>query len=471
MIIMSGFKRFISSLLTLILCIAMCPIGGFAEQADEIQDSDKASDNSKFKVVGYYSEIFKYPVDEVQFDKLTHIVYAFLIPGEDGSLIGIEKPEKLKELVQKSHQNGVKVTIAIGGWSYKNIPLDPNFEKLASSEDTRKLFIKNVVEFAKEYDLDGVELDWEYPDPGESALNYEKLVVSLGKALDDEGKYLTAALNGAWSKTEGPKVSEAVSDSCLESFDWINVMSYDINNQQHSPYWHTETSIDYWLNRGVAKEKLVIGMPFYARPSWNIYRDLVAENPENAYKDYAKGDPLDSYYNGIPTIKEKTRLALEKCSGVMCFDINEDTNDEYSLLKAIDDTIRERESGVSDGKIYFMVDGNELEFSEEEGYGAPFIDENNRTLIPVRKPLETIGAIVTFDPDTKIVRAQRQDVELLIPLNSDTISVNGTSIVMDTKSIVKDSRTYIPLRYVFENFGYKIIWHESSRTVIVNKNA
>lgn len=228
----------------IIVCIAIL----FSLNAGDVFASEK----NNFKVVGYYSEIFDDPVERVPFDKITHITYAFLIPSEDGSLVGIEKPEKLRKLIEKSHANNVQVLIAVGGWSYKGIPLDAAFEKIASSDENREKFVTNVIHFVNEYNLDGVEIDWEYPDPGLSSQNYEKLVLALREALDKKDKYLTAALNGAWSKTEGPSVSEAVTENCLQAFDWINIMSYDMNNEQHSPYWFAETSIDYWLNRGNA---------------------------------------------------------------------------------------------------------------------------------------------------------------------------------------------------------------------------
>jgi chitinase len=429
--------------------------------------------DSQFKIVGYYSEIFEDPIDgRIQFDKLTHIIYAFLIPAEDGSLIEIEKPDKLRELVEKSHQNNVKVSIALGGWSYQNVPLAPTFEKMAALDETRRKFVDNVMQFVDEYNLDGVDIDWEHPSVGQSSQNYEKLVLELSKELKRKGKYLTAALNGAWSKTEGPEVSKAITDKCLEEFDWINIMAYDMNNEQHSPFWFAETSIDYWLNRGVPKEKIVIGVPFYARPSWKQYRHLVEEDRENAYKDYAKGKPLDSYYNGIYTIKEKTRLAFRKASGIMIFDINEDTTDELSLLKAIDDTVWEAVSMPSDEwnkKIHLIVDGKELTFHDNENMGKPFIDENNRTLIPVRKPLETIGAEVYFDQENNVVIARKYDILVKIPINKDYIQVNDQIIKMDTNAIIKDGRTYIPLRYVFEGFSYNVQWRESSRTAVVNQ--
>ncbi|MBB6215306.1 GH18 family chitinase [Anaerosolibacter carboniphilus] len=431
-----------------------------------------AEGNKDFRVVGYYSEIFDDPIDErVQFDKLTHITYAFLIPGEDGSLIGIEKPEKLKELVAKSHKNDVEVLIAVGGWSYQNIPLDPTFEKLAASDEARAKFVESVLKFVEDYDFDGVEIDWEYPDEGISSQNYEKLVLELSKALKAEGKYLTAALNGAWSKTEGPSVSRAVTDPCLKAFDWINIMAYDMNNEQHSPLWFAETSIQYWLHRNVPKEKIVLGVPFYAKPSWKQYRHLVAEDRGNAYMDYAKGEPFDSYYNGIHTIRAKTKVALQYASGIMIFDINEDTTDELSLLKVINDTKNEFFSSTFAGfqDIYFILNGQPLAFVEDDGLGVPFVDENNRTMVPVRKALESIGAAVRFEENPSTVIAEKEGITLEIPIDKNYIIVDGRRMDLDTKAVIRDGRSYVPLRYLFEAFGYGVTWHNESKTVMIQR--
>ena len=63
--------------------------------------------DGQFKVVGYYSgALFDEPVDKLATDKLTHIVYAFLIPREDGSLMDLEKPEQLRQLVSQAHRDG-----------------------------------------------------------------------------------------------------------------------------------------------------------------------------------------------------------------------------------------------------------------------------------------------------------------------------------------------------------------------------
>lgn len=440
------------------------------ERAEVGESTASTMQSGDFKVIGYYSgSLFDEPIANLQTDKLTHVIYAFLIPKADGSLIPLEKPDQLRELTSQAHRDGAKVFIALGGWSYQGIPLVSTFETLAASDETRMNLVKNVSAFIQEYQLDGLELDWEHPNSG-SIGNYEKLVVELKAALHKDNKELTAALNGAWSTTAGPEVSKLMTDTCLDSFNFINVMAYDMNNQEHSPLWFANTSIDYWLNRGVPQEKIILGMPLYARPSWKQYRHLAAENPDYAYQDYAATTPLESYYNGLNTLREKTYIAMKKAGGVMLFDVNEDLTDDRSVVSMIDDFItRTNHASLNEVKqhITVVLNQRELVFNPTEGYGVPFIDANNRTMLPMRKPLETIGAEVSYNAAAKTVTAVKGGVTVQVTIGESNLLVNGQTIPMDTTAVISDGRTYIPLRAVFTAFGYDIQWHAVSNTAYI----
>jgi len=457
---------------TIVVLFVMLLVVNFGFTPVSAENARESSGENGFKVVGYYSgSLFDEPLEKLQTKKLTHIIYAFLIPQEDGSLVPLEKPDQLGALVEQAHRDGAEVFIALGGWSYQGKPLVTVFETVAASDEKRDKLIQNVCAVVDEYGLDGVELDWEHPNQN-SIGNYEKLVVDLNTALNAKGKDLTAALNGAWSTTAGPEVSGLMTDSCLESFSFINVMAYDMNNSDHSPLWFAETSIDYWLNRGVPAEKIILGMPLYARPSWKQYRHLVAENPEYAYLDHVASSPLESYYNGLNTLREKTCIAMKRAGGVMLFDVNEDTGDETSVVSMIYE-LRNRTDGYSKEElkqyISVILDNRELTFLKEEGYGVPYIDSNNRTMIPFRKPVEAIGASVSFDDNKKEVTAVKGEITVRLTIGESVILVNGQETAMDTQAVIKDGRTYIPLRAVLSAFGYDVAWHGSSSTVYITQ--
>lgn len=454
-------KIFILCSFLIILCSGLFSKQYYGEEKNETKE------DNQFKVMGYFSALpFNDPIDEsIQFEGLTHLIYAFLKPKSDGTLRDIAKPDRLKELVEKSHSHGVKVIISIGGWSYNNVPLKATFESLASTDKGIENFVQEVSSFVDEYNLDGVELDWEYPTL-DSAQNYEKLVISLDKELEEKNVTLSAALAGAWSKDSKSSSIESVSLKALECFDWINIMAYDLHEGHHSPYWFAEASIDYWLKRGVEKEKIILGIPLYARPSWKQYRHIVQVNKENAYLDFVKGDKLDSYYNGLNTICEKTRLALIKSGGIMFFDINEDTHDETSAQNAALVVIDEyKNSGLNN--IYLIVDNHEIKFNEKDGLGVPYIDNHNRTLVPIRKALEAIGAKLTYDSNTSSVIIEKDENIAKIIINDNILEFNGKIIEMDTIAVIKKDRMYLPIRWIYEVFGYNISWHGTSKTIIV----
>ncbi|MFV0516926.1 MAG: glycosyl hydrolase family 18 protein [Aminipila sp.] len=447
----------------------------------------ESNDHEEFKVVGYYSgDLFNEPVEKLQTDKMTHIMYAFLIPNEDGTIKPLENPEQLSAVVSKAHSDGCKVFIALGGWSYEGKPLSGTFDKVAADDKLREKLMDSVVNFTIKNKIDGVEIDWEYPNESNLA-NYEKLVVGLSERLKANGKELTAALSGAWSKTQGPGVSQLITDKCLNSFDFINVMAYDMNNGEHSPLWFANTSIEYWLNRGVPANKIVLGLPLYARPSWMQYRHLVEQDKSNAYKDYVATIPNESYYNSLRTLREKTNIAIKKAGGVMFFDVNEDVdyrNSElakYSAVSTVYDSVKNAKGLTQAEKKNFVtvVLNNELVvFNKQSGMGVPYLDENHRTLVPMRKLLETIGAKIQWDNQTKTVTASKllpatneypagKNVVVNVTIGDKFITANGKRIDIDTKAVMKDGRTYIPVRAVLEAFGYDLSWNDAGSVVYI----
>ena len=98
-------------------------------------------------------------------------------------------------------------------------------------------------------------------------------------------------------------------------------------------------SIDYWRGRGLPREKMVLGLPFYSRPGELPYRKLVQADPSAANRDFTLYEGVQQNYNGIPTIQAKTRLARARATGVMFWEIEDDSNDDLSLLSAIRRTV------------------------------------------------------------------------------------------------------------------------------------
>ncbi len=152
------------------------------------------------------------------------------------------------------------------------------------------------------------------------------LMTELGNALHARGKYLTAAVSAQGYYADG------IQSAAINAVDFLNIMVYDGDaGAGHSPYSYAVSSLDYWANKGLPASKAVLGVPFYARPSWKSFAQLVNDgaNPNN---DTYNGD----HFNGLNTIRQKTNLAFDRnIGGMMIWELSQDATGANSLLSAI----------------------------------------------------------------------------------------------------------------------------------------
>jgi g-D-glutamyl-meso-diaminopimelate peptidase len=113
-------------------------------------------------------------------------------------------------------------------------------------------------------------------------------------------------------------------------------------------------------------------------------------------------------------------------------------------------------------KVY--TDGEKIPFSA--GSGAPFI-ENNRSMLPVRRVAETLGADVTWNDSRNQAEIYWDDQRIEIPIGKNYIVINGKTILMDTVNMIEHKRTYVPLRYVFQGMGYRVSWYMEGRQHLI----
>ncbi|MCH1503844.1 MAG: glycosyl hydrolase family 18 protein [Verrucomicrobiales bacterium] len=280
-----------------------------------LQAADK-----QFKVIGYLPS-WSGQNESIAYSRLTHINYSFILPKDNGSLKDVPRPEKLRDLVKRAHASNVKVGIAIGGWNNGD---DSAFETLAASSESRQRFIRETMKVVKTYNLDGVDMDWEYPDVGKSSKYFLSLMRELSSALRPKKNYLSMAVVSNGSTGNG--IDEAV----FPLIDMLNIMAYD--GKEHGKFEQAEASLNYWRERGCPNDKLILGLPFYGRSPYVSYRNLLAQDATAQTKDVIG----KVRYNGIATIKKKTELAHAQAAGVMIWELSQDTTGDKSLLKAID---------------------------------------------------------------------------------------------------------------------------------------
>lgn len=286
---------------------------------------------SDFRVIGYLPgrENLLASAHSIDYDKITHLYIAFINPDSSGNLKGTAN---LKEVSAIAHAKNVKVMASIGGGGA------PAYYPSFLTGDKKKKLIADLVNLAIENNLDGIDVDLE------GALidsHYESFVTDLAIALRAHDKMITAAIATVYK--------DQFTDTALARFDFVNIMSYDKTGPwnlsrpgPHAPYEMAVEDLDYWTKtRGIAKEKVSLGVPFYGygfggnAPESISWKNIVLQYPDKISADELSVNGGNLYYNGIPTIRKKTALALEKSGGVMIWQLLQDTTGEQSLLKNI----------------------------------------------------------------------------------------------------------------------------------------
>ncbi len=292
----------------------------------------------EFKTVGYLPW-YRFGIAElIDYDKLTHLNLAFGYPDAEGYIsVG---GQDITDIVAMAHDHDLEVFLSIAGG---DATTEQYWLNLLQPEN-RSAFINKLVSFTVDHNLQGIDVDLEWNDVTQ---NYSPFVLELKDTMDVYGLTMTAALPGSHRYPE-------VSDEALEAYEWINMMVYDYTGPwapnspgQHSPYAKAVAAITYWsIGQGVPPEKLTLGVPFYGYDFNDpgdvhsfTYGSIVLQDEANADVDQVGL----AFFNGRPTIEDKTLLALENLSGIMIWELGQDafgSVEDYSLLEVIYQTIQ-----------------------------------------------------------------------------------------------------------------------------------
>lgn len=216
-------------------------------------------------------------------------------------------------------------------------------------------------------------------------------------------------------------------------------------------------------------------MPLYARPSWVQYRHLVQADPEYAYINYVEAGPvskLDSSYNGLPLLHDKAVYALKQTGGIMFFDINEDMDGELSAVSMVDELVQQYKAVGKQSfeqQVWMYLNNHPLIFTADDQMGRPFIDQNGRTLVPLRKVAQAIGVTVDYDSAAQTITLHDDQQKVTLQIGVARVQINDTVQQLDCASQIIEGRTYIPARVVFESFGYQVQWNGYGRSIYLNE--
>ncbi len=119
---------------------------------------------------------------------------------------------------------------------------------------------------------------------------------------------------------------------------------------------------------------------------------------------------------------------------------------------------------ASSQDITVKVDGKAISFPD----ARPFIDtESNRTMIPVRFVAENLGCKVDWNGELKVVYINKNGIQIELKIGVLEAIADGKVISLDAKAVIKENRTFVPLRFVSEALGAYVEWNGTTRTVYI----
>ena len=291
---------------------------------------------------------------------VTHLNYAFGHVTADFDSVRVDNPDRLRSIVALKDANPrLKVLLSVGGWG------SGNFSEMAADEVHRQSFARSCQKAIDTYSLDGIDIDWEYPTSSAAGIS----------SSPEDTKNFTLLMHDL-RQTIGPDCLLTFADyadttyvdyrSILSFIDFVNLMTYDMADP---PYHHSalfrsniagsltvSEAIDHHLEAGVLLSKLVMGMPFYGRPSkdykgqrsfgklytnelYTEHWDSIARVP---YLVDAQGKMVLAHEN-VNSITDKCHYIVTKgLRGAMYWDCDDD-DDSFTLSRTVWNLLKKEE--------------------------------------------------------------------------------------------------------------------------------
>lgn len=200
----------------------------------------------------------------------------------------------------------------------------------------------------------------------------------------------------------------------------------------------------YVIDFGGARSGQTMQEGSYARVI-EILNDEVI-NEMNVNSACYRAERMDAYY-GV-----KGEYELNKVQGVQKGELAT----ERPVFDGVDTDKVTMKIGLSE---YFTYNGC------KDMDTAPYVDKNDRTMIPVRYAGKAIGAKIDWNAEAKTVTVTAGEDTVVFTIGSNEMVVNGETQTIDTAAVIKDNRTMLPLRAAAEAIGATVSYDNGTITI------
>ncbi|MGN1318243.1 MAG: family 10 glycosylhydrolase [Lachnospirales bacterium] len=442
--------------------------------------------------------------------------------------------DPLKYWITECHKRGIelhawinpyRVTRETGGASLSNLantnPAKQHPEYVIKYSDgnyyydpgipaVRQLLIDGIMEIVNNYDVDGIHMD-DYFYPGQDFDDYATYKnYGQGMTIDDwRRSNVDTLIEQIHNNLEllGKNVEFGISPSGVWANKDNNPLGSDTRGSESYYKLYADTrkwALEEWIDYICPQIYWEIGhksADYKTLANW--WADTLSNCNTKLYiglADY-KCDDVNStsvWYNG-KAIQEQLNLnkTLDKISGEVHFrygliveneglcNVIKNENNKSQIVETTTTTEAQTETTTYSivetvTETTTILDVNSIINNDPvkvlvyiNGKKIEFDQEpvikNGRTLVPFRKIFEELGAEVTWYNDTGQVIAKLDDKEISLVIGENIMLLNKSeSVKLDTPPEIINSRTMVPLRAISESLGMKVNWYNDNRVITIN---
>ncbi len=175
--------------------------------------------------------------------------------------------------------------------------------------------------------------------------------------------------------------------------------------------------------------------------------DIIDDKDAKAYDDLVNGKiTVEEYKQILKENKKKRANEPQEENSYVVDGKNRDINEENPVKH-----------------IVVMVDLQYVYFPDQQ----PYINEDNRSMVPLRFVAEKMGCEVDWNQETSTVTISKEGIIIVLKVGENKALVNEQEKTFDTKAEVVNGRTMIPLRFISECLGAEVDWKSESTTVFI----
>ncbi|KAI0089280.1 glycoside hydrolase family 18 protein [Irpex rosettiformis] len=335
-----------------------------------------------------------WPPENLDYSKFDIIFFAFATPNSsNGISFDSGSTSILKRLVTAAHNSGkgTKVVLSIGGWGGSTY-----FSQAVSSSSARSTFVNAASSAVKTYSLDGIDIDWEYPNSAgagnphssSDSANLLTFLTSLRSALGSSKIISAAVTHQPFLGSNGQPLTNVAAYAAQLSY--INIMNYDVWGASSTPgpnaplgnlcgtskqpHASAEAAFSQWTSAGFPANKMLLGLPLYGYVSQSTKTTLtgIAIPPlgfdVQKYRERVLGLPTRNAVLMCPLVRE----AYEDGDEVNFLDGRHDRVSQKEKGKKV-----EVDAGNGDLSSYF---GQQIAFNQIVALGA-LVKSSNGTYV------------------------------------------------------------------------------------------